>query len=195
MKKGFTIAEVLVTLTILGVIATLTIPVVTQSMSAQYKQLYKAAFQNVESIVSELINDTALYPNGEFTTNADFCKHFAEKVNTIGYDSDNCDGDSFTTNPPDSPNFVTTNGMKWYIMDVDDRFETTCPDSVSPANDTCLHIYVDVNGSKGKNTNTGADTQRDILGIFVSKTGKLYVPEYGEGPERCYMIGDSSCPY
>lgn len=198
MKKGFTVAEMLVTLTIIGVIAVLTIPVVSQSMSAQYKQLYKTAFQNVESIVSELINDTALYPNGIFTEAESFCKNFSKKVNTIG--NITCE-----ENPelPGKPSFMTTNGMKWYLVNVTTNDFTsanaeTCPDTGVKE---CLLIYVDVNGGKGKNTHEGADAQRDILRIYVSQSGKVYVPNDsnlaadGEGPERCYMTSDSDCPY
>jgi prepilin-type N-terminal cleavage/methylation domain-containing protein len=181
MKKGFTLGEMVVAMAITAIICAMTIPVVTRSLVKQHKDAYKAAFKNVESVVDEMITDTSLYPGGEFTNGADFCSKFFDKANTIG--ASNC---AAAPTIPTTPNFVTLNGMKWYFPGAGaiGTFNSACPDDVG---NNCLLIYVDINGGKGKNTNTGDNAQRDILGVYVSKTGKVYTPEDTDGPERSYL--------
>ena len=163
MKKGLSLGEMMVTLIIIGVISALTIPMITQTINNQDKPLFKAAFNNVNSIVNELINDISIYPNGEFSNNT-FCDNFVDKVNTIG--SIDCTGPSVI---PGTPNAITTNGMKWYNLE-DDFVSTTCPAGVSGS---CIKVSVDINGDKSPNSTTASD--KDILDIYISNTGKVTV--------------------
>jgi len=164
MKKGFSYGEMLMTIVIIGVISAITIPIISQTINDNIKPLYKSAFMNVETVVNELINDVSIYPSGEFANNT-FCSNFFAKVNTIG--AVQCT-ESFVSSPPDFPNAVTTNGMKWYYMD--DRFDDSCPDGETGQ---CLKIQVDVNGSSGANTTLGDD--KDILDIYIFQSGKVTV--------------------
>ena len=173
MKKGFSTAEMLVAMMIVGLIAALTIPAIKQTNSNAVKTLYKSAYTNVETVVNELINDVSLYKHGQFGNNQ-FCANFFSKVNTIGYTAANCTNTFDSTIPPatDAPNAVTTNGMRWYNMDND--FGEACPDGASGY---CVKVSIDVDGAgKGVNSNTASDENRDILDIYIFKTGKLSVP-------------------
>lgn len=155
MKKGFSLAELLIALVIAGTIGAITIPVILRTMTDTSKPLYKAAFKNTELIVSDLVSDINLYPLGNFYNPTDatyFCNNFANKVNTIGTVTCN------TSTDPVSPNFNTTNGMSWYFLN------NTFASSVT--------IRVDVDGpSKGKDTDGS-----DILGITITPTGKVLAP-------------------
>ncbi len=164
MKKGLSLGEMLVSLFILGVVSALTIPMITQTISNQNKPLFRSAFNNVNSVVNELINDISIYPSGEFS-NSTLCGNFFDKVNTIG--TIDCTGPS---SAPDTPNAITANGMKWYFFEK--NFGTaTCPDGASGS---CIKISVDINGDKSPNSTTASD--KDILDIYISQTGKVTVP-------------------
>ncbi len=167
MKKGFSFGEMLATIIVIGIICTLSIPILTQSTSNKVNIPYKAAFQNVETVINELINDVSIYPSGEFIDNT-FCANFFGKMNTIGYTSANCVNTFGSTFPPaaDKPNAVTTNGMKWYNVE-EDFSSANCP-SGDPGE--CIRIKVDVNGSNGDNTD-----DIDILDIYIFNTGKVTV--------------------
>ncbi len=168
MKKGFSVGEMLVTLIIVGVVAAMTIPALKTTNTKALKALYKSAYNNVETVINELINDITIYPSGEFINNT-FCSNFFGKVNTIG--TVNC-ANTFTSTIPGSPNAVTSNGMRWYNMDND--FGTdTCPDSASGE---CIKISIDIDGAgKGLNSENADDESRDILHVFIFKTGKVSV--------------------
>jgi len=177
MKKGFSFGEMLTTMIVMGVLIAITIPIIITSASSNHKPLYKAGFKKVEEVVTELINDVAIYPSGEFVNNT-FCSNFFVKVNTIGTTS--C-ANTFTAVIPNTPNAVTTNGMKWYNMDNDFIFGD-CPTG-AVAGDECIKISVDINGEKGKNTNSGTD--KDILDIYIFKTGKITIEPGGD--EETYL--------
>ncbi len=167
-KKGFSFGEMLATIIIIGIVSALSIPIISQSLSNQNKSLYRSAFQSVETIVSELVNDVTLYPSGEFSNNT-FCSNFFSLVNSIGYSDSNC-ANNFSSNIPDIPNGETTNGMRWYFLEKD--FESDeCPDGASGE---CIKISVDVNGKSGANTTTSG-SNRDIFDIYISKDGKVTV--------------------
>lgn len=178
MKKGFSLGEMLITMIIMGIMVAITLPMLTQSVEKINKQAYKAAFISLTDVVNELIIDTASYPSGVFTTGEDLCDDFFDIVNTIGANS--C---STTAVVPGTPNFITTNGNKWYFFDsTPNSFQTTCPGS---GGNNCILVYVDINGNKGKNTETGDEDHRDILRFYISKFGNVYVPD--DGPEGSYL--------
>ncbi len=168
-KKGMSFGEMLAALMIIGIVAAMSIPVLKNTNIRNLKTLYKAAYNNLETVINELINDISIYPSGEFTNNT-FCANFFAKVNTIGGVS--C-SNAFTSTIPGSPNAITSNGMRWYNMQKD--FGTdACPDGLSG---NCIKVSIDVDGAgKGVNDNTASDDVRDILDVYIFDTGKITVP-------------------
>ncbi|GEM_PF-1973030 len=181
MKKGFTLAETLITMAIIGIIMALSIPAVIQSTN-DTKPLFKKAYNTVEQVVAELLNDVSLYPAGEFSNNT-FCNCFFSKLNTIGYNYvGNTCANTFAsiqipTGPttPNTPNAVTSNAMEWYNMH-EDFDPTLCPTELISF--SCMKISVDVNGyNKGADIELPTDAaNRDIFNIYITTTGKVYVP-------------------
>ena len=139
--KGFTLSEVMISLTIIGVIMMFYIPV-HKTVTQQYTTLGFAAFESLNAVSKELmsghsveegsdhISSTEVDENGRliFNTNdSAFCKNFFDLMNSVG--NPNCT--SFlgvskptVTNPltyklasinPDSPNGYTTNGHRYYF--------------------------------------------------------------------------------
>ncbi|OGI17205.1 MAG: hypothetical protein A2287_09900 [Candidatus Melainabacteria bacterium RIFOXYA12_FULL_32_12] len=162
MKKAFTLTEMLIVITIIGVLAAITTPILLDVFDEQDEKLYESAFKTVESVVSDLISDISLYPAGNFY-NADaayFCTNFSNKVNTVG--TVDCTGSTV----PGDPNFTTSNGMRWYGVR-----------NVLSGNAT---IHVDIDG-EGQGDDADAS---DILEIIITPTGKVTAPA---GTETTYL--------
>lgn len=130
IKKGFTLAEVMVTLGILGVLAAIIIPAVMNVSPDTNRVMLKKAYSTLEKSVSNLINDDAAYPGdvtqsiGGVTVPAGFnnlnttgtttpggqdkfCYLFVQQLNTVGtvnYTANSC-------------GFTTTDGIHWNIWD------------------------------------------------------------------------------
>ena len=168
MKKGFSLAEMMVALAVMGIIAAVTIPIISNTNSKNLKTLYKSAYTNTQIVINELINDISLYPKGEITDGT-LCSNFFAKVNTITTAS--CSSSTI----PGTPNFTTSNGMRWYGMDAN---FSDCPtmDVDLPAGD-CIKVSIDVDGEgKGRNSNDAPHDTRDILNFYIYNTGKITVP-------------------
>lgn len=157
MKKGYTMAEALVTLVIIGTLTAITIPLI-KTVISNNDVLYKTAFQITEKVLADLTQDLTLYPTGDLSAPSanNFCTNFAARVNTIG--TVNC------TNTPtvQTPSFTTVNGMRWFIGQA-------AIANFSVQNSAT--IWVDLNGTNPPNSDTGEN--RDIFLIHVSKTGKV----------------------
>lgn len=64
--KGFTLAEMMVCLAVISIISTLLLPTINRQRANKYRALFRKAYAMTEVVVTELINDTELYPeNGE----------------------------------------------------------------------------------------------------------------------------------
>jgi len=128
-KKGFTLAEVMVTLVIMGVLAAILVPAVMNVSPDSNKVLLKKAYSTTEKVVSELINDDSNYPVDQTGTTTDtsqtvplgftyttaggttipvgdnkFCFLFSENLNTVG---------AVDCNPTGGMSFTTADGMVW----------------------------------------------------------------------------------
>ena len=61
-KKAFTLAETLICLGFIGIIATTLVTVTSKNLPDQNKILFKKAYATTSHIVTELVNDESLYP-------------------------------------------------------------------------------------------------------------------------------------
>lgn len=134
MKKGHTLAEILVLLAIVGIVMGCLIPMVFSIKSNANAKLYYAAYKALMRASSQI--------NGSIPFDSNFCNTMANNFNTVG--TVNCTTSSY----PNTPNFQTSNGMKWYGLDGNFYVSKV--------------ISVDVNGSKGPN-----QTNNDKLDLRV----------------------------
>ena len=168
--KGFTVAETLVTLGIIGVIAAVVLPILNDTKPNEEMIMLKKAYYNTARVVSELINDEELYPeydedavqagfsnraaatyNGASYSGASkFCNLFAAKLNAKDV---NC---SARRGVNDGGNFKTIDGIVWSMPFGD--FSGT------------EYIAVDTNGAKRNNCSLRSNLS-DVVGGLTACSG------------------------
>lgn len=171
MKKGFTLAETLVALAIIGVIAGIMIPAVQNVRPNKEMVMFKKAYYLAGKNISEIVNDESLYPETDdpetfglantekvqfrgnwYQGNTKFCGLLAAKLNTT------CNGGSFTT----------ADGMVWTVRNSDFRNGQTV-------------VRVDVNGGNVECSDTANCTKPDQFRFVVNKDGRIRPDGYLAG--------------
>lgn len=169
-KKAFTLAEALMTLTIIGIIATITIPsVISNHKTLQYKTAYKKALKTINETISLNIakgEKSALYTD-DTKPLYDYLKQNLDVIKTTTtsslkkeingfYTADNMRFD-FPENNDDIDNLelAVTNGDKTEKIDVKTHTCGTKDMGIGGSTKAlgehpCI-IMVDVNGDKGPN--------------------------------------------
>lgn len=190
-KDAFTMAETLITISLIGVLAALLIPAMRQFTPDRNKTLFKKAANTAERIVYEIYNDDEIYPRtgrdgvtqydgfdntervvfmgndyGHDTDAAKqkskFCNIFVRKLSTKSDAVINCTDSG--SSPGGTPSVTTIDGIAWYLPI--DNF----------SGNTYKRITVDVNGtSKGPNCYVGSPScnDPDIFYINVNKFGNV----------------------
>lgn len=173
IKHAFTLAEVMVTLALISIIATILIPAIMQVKPDRYKLLFKKAYTITERVVGELVNDDNLYPlvtgkvgldntatvtlnDKTYSGNTKFCQLFAMKVNIV-------ESTASCTGSTSVPSFTTNDGIVWYLP------------TTSFAGDAA--IKVDVNGDKAPNCeyNTTNCLEPDTFHVIIGNDGRVSV--------------------
>lgn len=207
-KQGFTLAEVLITLGVIGIVAALTIPTLINSYQKQtyVTQLKKAYLQFTEALklltkdydCPNNIKCTGIFGTGTSNQAAgdEIVKYF-KIVKNCRTDENGCfsnnvsadyNGISPRTDAYDSTDvyrFITADGTSFYI----DNMQNDCMTQINDNLSQCGEIFVDVNGpSKGPN-NIG----RDIFYFYITggngpllypagaPTGVMLTPYWNDG--------------
>lgn len=63
VKKGFTLSEVMIAMTILGVLAAVLVPVLTNLSPSTSKVMFKKAYSTLEKAVNNMVSDETNYPS------------------------------------------------------------------------------------------------------------------------------------
>lgn len=193
MKKGFTLAEILITLSIVGVVAVLTIPA---TMRNYQKKVYVAQLQKVYSQISEA---ALAVMNDEHSD--DFYETLAGRQNSCDAAGNCTQGLGYLLNKylePERKNCATTGclptGINAYktISGVSAGSVSSeyCAQTANGAticgffnpNNTCMSIAVDVNGVDKPNI-----VGRDLFVMDIHKDGAI--SDYGSG---C-SVGSQGC--
>jgi len=187
--KGFTLAEVLLTLAIIGVVAALTIPaVVTKVTKDQYVVGLKKAYNTLKAVEREAIQEHGPIENWSWSTGgwgsdptADFERYFLPRFDVLkncgATTEEGCFAEELTVLSGNSAGYsvntagyykiITSDGMSWaYGKD----------DSTYPLWSRGW-FYVDVNGLKGPNR-----WGRDIF------TFNVFPSNLGIKPEGSYDV-------
>ena len=139
-KSGFTLAEVLVTLMIIGVIAAMTIPSLMQSTA---QQEFRAAYKKATSMINQAVTLNYALDGRDATdyNGTAFFDLLTQRLNVMSSDQTNTE-------------LYTADGM-WFKTYAEQRGAMGAPNSDCNANDQategniCSVVEVDVNGMKG----------------------------------------------
>lgn len=155
-KFGFTLAEMMIVVGIIGVVATLSMSILNKAKPDKEMVMFKKAYYLMGRSIVEMINDDDMYPENmdgnQYFGNVDevevkgklyegdtkFCELFASRVNTMGTPS--CTEKTFTDGTASTGQFTTADGITWIL-----------PISNFDDNSTTYPIYIDVDGEKGQN--------------------------------------------
>lgn len=189
MKKGFTLAEVLITLTIVGVIASMTIPSLffenanKNTYTKKFKKAYISLCQSImrystdNGCIGNLKKCDLFKQDGEFivedllpyfnvakncgTTNSDCMELSYAKLNASG-----------NTGLSGGGSFMTTDGIAFQINDGASDNDCT---GIAGYHDSCISLYVDINGKSAPN-----QIGRDVFSLKVLNSGKVF-PDGADG--------------
>lgn len=185
--SGFTLAEVLITLAIIGVVASMTLPtLITKTQNAELTTSLKKAYTQMNQVLLEMAqesgeNDTiaSYFANGSSDWLTSIKSHykivkdcgFTQDDDCFAKFDDNYDGSAHSTSVWDDYaktryKFITADGMSFGISSYSDGCTTN--DSFveainAPTNHTCGSLFVDVNGKKKPNC-----YGRDVFLFFIT---------------------------
>ena len=202
MKNGFTLAEVLITLVIIGVIAALTVPSLIQRTNKQeYVTAIKKAYSTLSQASQQIIAEEG-NPNcdkgGWACSNKDVIDAYKKHLNVLkdcGTDTA-CFGSSAVKTglngiykiDLNSSDGALINNEKLILSDGTHvavwQTDTNCAKRGAGTNEgsVCSKILVDINGSKGPNI-----VGRDVVGFMLMENGL-----YPEGCDSDYCIPSNS---
>ena len=117
LKRGFTLAELMIVLTILGVVAAILTPLAFNAAPDENKLKFKKAYYTLQRTTDAVLNSDS-YPEGDMSKATNpaktFCYAFSDMLNTM---YDNCEGaqaikvnsgSAFTYNPSNSTSSLDT---------------------------------------------------------------------------------------
>lgn len=177
-NNGFTLAEVLITLGIIGVVAAITIPTIMNSIQdEQYKTAYKKAYAIISQALLKAQNDNAIIAltgtNSAVGAEANFAALKSQfiiakecDVSSLSNCWDQSTGsESWGSESNSVPSFIDNSGMAWRLREPDSA-------AISPV------ILVDTNGNKKPN-----------------KYGQDRFPFlFGAGAQRAWGVADFGIP-
>lgn len=116
MKKAFTLAEVLITLVVIGIVAAISIPVINNALPNADKKTYQKALYTIQGGVLQLMKEPESTMSTDYLSdpeypNSEFCSFLAEFINTTG--GINCK----STSSYNSPNFVSIDGIRYWGLE------------------------------------------------------------------------------
>lgn len=177
-KKAFTITEVLITMTIIGVIAAITIPVLNNNTNKhEYRAALKKSISGINQALelSYALDGTSAndYSTADLVVENIFKKRLHILDDKLNIDKKFTNDDICSSNG--SNVFKTIDGIAYCLTNwknsPDDSNQTVCDSkSMIPCSEdiTKPNMWIDVNGDKKPNRNT-SDGQKigDIFPIFV----------------------------
>jgi len=197
INLGFTLAEILVTLAVIGVIASMTIPGIIQKVEDQkLRTAFKKTYAELNQATQRMVFENGGTTLGNCSANSDCVKdRFVEYLNVIkhcnaGKSYGNCwhldDGNTRYLNGTaaewgNHSSFILSNGslVRMWVMD-------TCNDKTYSGKGSCGEITVDVNGFEKPNI-----LGKDIFYIHLYSNG---IAPWGVPDDNTnYMSRSSSC--
>ena len=165
-KRGFTLTELMIALTVMGIICVTVLPAIVRTAPAKNKIMMKQAYYTTTTLVSDLINNPNLYPQVDSEGNM---KVGFDNTEEVEYAGETYGGAATNDGNGAYAKFI---GLFSAHLNKDGEIDTTCPSSSSeeeavPDDSTWQYcrIFTSPNGMKwslysvyttasGENTNT-----------------------------------------
>jgi len=185
-KKAFTLAEVLITLLMIGIVASLVIPaLINDTQNQEFAVLLKKDVATLSSAAKMMIIDNAGTLAGVFSSGNDMVNKFGNYVIFTKKCSAGEQGcfyagtntwktlygdygwfDHVSYGGTHISTAILSNGESIRFSFEDTNCEKSYGTEPSPTKHTCGWIHIDVNGFKGPNV-----LGRDLFALWITKTG------------------------
>lgn len=181
VKQGFSLAEALMTMVVLGIILAFVLPSITSTKPSESKLLYKKTFFTISEAMMAVINNPDLYDTTKYdvlkypvdTKGENFCQYLAGYLNTVG--NVNCDNDN-------DGSFRLANGV--YISGIPkkamkrNKADNTGGNSLQDATDDDLYFLVNTDGAAGSEADLAIDCKkRKVFRIRYASNGKVFTSD------------------
>jgi len=144
-KSGFTLAEILITLTIIGIVAAMVIPGLLKSTNSQE---YKATLKKAVAVLSQVIRKSIAI-NGTSPSDCSGCSAASGSSSLANYFRNSM---NVIATGPDNNSFYTADGVLYrFVHSSTAGACNTASTTTDPAVAMC-YALVDVNGAKGPNS-------------------------------------------
>ncbi len=181
IKKGFTLAEVLITLGIIGVVAALTAPALMQNVgTAKIGPTLAKVVSTIENANEQILHDedaTDLSKIAE--TSEEYCELLSKYISGSSYETENFDNSIFNPAvslydeninyglnfPSNSRGFMFSDNI-YIIMRYGRQYFYTKKGSFK---EQFANMYVDINGPKTKPNKLG----KDIFQFIIDRSGQV----------------------
>ncbi len=168
-RKGFTLAEVLVTLGIIGVVSAMTVPSLMQNYQKQsyITQLHKVYNELSQSLVRYQTDKNAVNLREAGLNNHDALSDFVKSTFKVVKECEtmqNCFADEYKTLAGTSAKAYYSREYNSYIL----ASGAALRPLYSPSGNKLINIAVDINGQKGPNI-----TGRDFFFVYVYNNGYI----------------------
>ncbi len=197
-NKGFTLAEILITLSIIGIVAAMTIPALINKIEMKQHQ---SALKKNYSNFSQAIYTLASQSNLDLSSATDFVNSLESQISMVkkgtfastttlptvfNYkcyksSSGTCGNLLKRPNIDGTSSFITSDGTRYIVYGIssectDSNFHARInPAETMPQSNTCTVMYVDTNGDKNPNQ-IGVDVHMFFL---LKKDNEYYVRPSG----------------
>ena len=189
-KNAFTLAEVLITLCILGVLAAVLMPIIKDLYPDKNVVMFRKSYYLVEKIVYELVNDESLYPESE-----DVTKVGLNNVDAVSYMGKKYGDTESKTSVAAKSKFCKLFAAK---VNVSDTEEIRCEESILPINPLGNYVAPSFTTTDGvayyiPYTSTFYNPHETYgLPPLPTKPQPLYIDVNNSQPPNC--IYSSTCP-
>ena len=175
-KKGFTLAEVLVTLAVIGVVAALTIPTLIQSSSEKQAKvsIKKAVSVLNQALTMSIAEDGIDAASSSINSASDLSDLFANYMSTLSTDNAN-------------NTFTAADGMIYTFYRKTGACNTVTNANGGAAN--CL-VEIDINGNRGSNSVGNVNSYSDLYYLIVQNTS--IIPANGDGSNGTFDIASDN---
>jgi len=190
-SKGFTLAEILITLTVIGVVAALTIPTLLQNTNlAELKVAWKRDFAEINQATTLMTNENGgalagVYADGNaminaYATHLNYIKKCSSGSNAP--EGTGCNhvsgangfvyklsGEKAGGSDVAGPSLILSNGSLLAYDHISSACDWNAPNvNRNPNRDACGYAVIDVNGFKAPNT-----FGKDIFSFYILNSGGI----------------------